>query len=171
MYILLATGLIATAVLLFWQSAKYKKSAGLPEGKVIYTDSHLWKRLDQILFDKSIALTGKPDYVVENGGEIIPVEIKSNIIKSRPYDSHILQLAAYCRLIETGFAKRPGYGVLHYPNRTYKIKYTDRLESQLMELVDSIRVKSGRGEGHRSHQSAAKCKGCGYTAICEERLI
>jgi len=171
MYILLAAGLIAAGVLLFWQSVKYKRSAGLPEGKVVYINSHCWKRFDQILFDKSIALAGKPDYVIENGGEIIPVEIKSNIIKSRPYDSHILQLTAYCRLIETCFAKRPEYGVLRYPNRTYKIKYTHRLESQLIELVDSIREKSGHGEGHRSHQSTAKCKGCGYIAICEERLI
>ena len=171
MYILFAAGLIAAAWLLFWQSAKYRRSAGLPKGKVIFTDSHLWRRLDQILFDKSIALAGKPDYVIENAGEIIPVEIKSNKIKSKPYNSHILQLAAYCRLIDSCFAKRPGYGVLHYPNRTFEIKYTIKLESQLMDLVDTIRLKSSQGEGHRSHQSTAKCMGCGYAAICEERLM
>ena len=171
MYILIAAGLIAAALFLFWLSVKYKKSAGLPEGKVIYTDSHLWKELDQILFDDSIALSGKPDYVIQNAGEIIPVEIKSNNIKSNPYNSHVLQLAAYCRLIDACFAKRPGYGVLRYPNRTFEIEYTDKLESQLIELVDSIRLKTGRGEGHRSHQTIAKCKGCGYASICEERLI
>jgi len=171
MYILLAAGLIAAALLLFWQSAKYKRSAGLPDGKILYTDSYLWKRLDQVLFDESIALAGKPDYVIENSGEIIPVEIKSNKIKSNPYNSHILQLAAYCRLIEACFAKRPGFGVLRYPKRTFEIKYTDKLESQLIELVDSIRLKSEQGEGHRSHQSTAKCLGCGYASICEERLI
>ena len=171
MYILIAAGLIAAAVLLFWQSAKYKRSAGLPEGKVLYTDSHLWKRLDKTLFDESIALAGKPDYVIQNAGEIIPVEIKSKKLKSNPYNSHILQLAAYCRLIEACFAKRPGYGILRYPNRTFEIKYTAKLESQLIELVDSIRLRSDQDEGHRSHQSTAKCMGCGYASICEERLI
>lgn len=171
MYILIAVALIAAAIYLFWQSVKYKSSSGLPEGKVIYSDSHRWNFLDRTLIDESIALTGKPDYVIHHQEEVIPVEIKSKKIKTNPYDSHILQLAAYCRLIQAKFEKRPKYGVLHYPNRTFKIKYTKMLESQLLELVNSIQKKSSTSEQHRSHQSTARCKGCNYASICEEKLM
>ena len=124
MYIIIAAVLLTFALFLFWQSVKYKKSAGLPKGRVIYSDSHEFKELDRILYDASISLVGKPDYIVEQEGSIIPVEIKSNKIKTSPYDSHVLQLAAYCRLVDASFNIRPGFGILRYPNRSFKIKYT-----------------------------------------------
>ena len=171
MYTLLSAVLIAAAVYLFWQSARLKRKTGLPSGKVIYTDTHLWRELDRTLYDGTIGLAGRPDYIIQRPGEIIPVEIKSKNIKSYPYNSHVLQLAAYCRLVDTNFEIRPEIGILQYSNRTFEIEYSERLESDLLEIIESIQEKSPPAEVHRSHQSAAKCSGCGYASICDEALI
>jgi CRISPR-associated exonuclease Cas4 len=45
-------------------------------------------------------LAGKPDAVIMRDGECIPVEIKIREPPKSPYESHIMQLAAYCFLLE-----------------------------------------------------------------------
>ena len=69
-----------------------------------------------------LGLVGKPDYLVESAGQLIPVEVKSTRNSNAPYDAHIFQLAAYCLLVQRQLGKRPPYGILHYANRTYRYR-------------------------------------------------
>jgi len=62
---------------LFWQSGRQRKAAGLPGGRVIYTDTHGWGEVEKPLFYQALGLTGKPDYLIQQHGQIIPVEVKS----------------------------------------------------------------------------------------------
>jgi CRISPR-associated exonuclease Cas4 len=82
---------------------------------------------------------GKPDYLVQSGGSIIPVEVKSGRAPAAPYDSHIFQLAAYCLLVEKTYGKRPPYGIIHYAGRDFAIDYTRQLESALLDWLAEIR--------------------------------
>ena len=107
---------------------------------------------------------------MEQGSQIIPVEVKSSRAQHGPYDSHIFQLAAYCLLVERHFRKRPSYGILHYPNRTFRIDYTDDLESALRHLLADMRAQENLKEIHRSHETAGRCQHCGYRSECGERL-
>ena len=93
-------GLLLTALLLFWVSTVRRKRAGLPGGRVIYTDTRDWGPVEKPLYDPLLGLTGKPDYIVEQNGRFIPVEVKTGRTPDAPYDSHIFQLAAYCHLVE-----------------------------------------------------------------------
>ena len=78
-----------------------RKQSGIPGGKIIYSDVKMWgKPLEKPLFDGSIGLVGKPDYLIEQNGLVIPVEVKSCRPPEAPYDLHIFQLAAYCLLVE-----------------------------------------------------------------------
>jgi CRISPR-associated exonuclease Cas4 len=90
----LSLALLFFALLLFWQSSRQRKKTGLPGGKIIYTDTAQWKRTEKPLYDAEMHLTGKPDYLVERNGKIIPVEVKSRNAPEAPYDSHIYQLAS-----------------------------------------------------------------------------
>jgi CRISPR-associated exonuclease Cas4 len=169
--LLLAIILLFSALFVLWQAHNKRAALGLPAGRVIYADTDRWGSVEQPLYDPELGLVGKPDYLIETGDQIIPVEVKSHKISGWPYDTHIFQLAAYCLLIHRLHGKRPAYGVLHYPNRTFAIDYTVELETALLNLLHEIQTQSRRKELHRSHQSPARCNRCGYRGICEQRLM
>lgn len=167
--------LVVGLMIFAWTWYRQKKS-GLPSGKIIYADTGNWRKNEEPLYDAEIQLTGKPDYLVDSQDGIIPVEVKSNRLVDAPYDSHIYQLAAYCRLVETSYNHRPPYGIIHYPHKTFAIEYTPELESSLLDILDQIRLqsqKAGKQKGNiqRSHQSIERCRGCGYKEICDQALV
>ncbi len=166
----LAIVLLFVGVALLWQSSRQRKRGGLPGGKVIYSDMNTWGAIDEPLYDATLSLTGRPDYLIQQGQMIIPVEVKSTRVAEAPYDSHIFQLAAYCYLVEKNYNIRPTHGVLHYPNRTYKVEYTRQLEDSLVELVTEMRTKGHLRKINRSHQSERRCNRCGFRSMCDQRL-
>ena len=115
----LALALFIFALFFFRQSSVQRKEAGLPGGRIIYSDTRGWGKVEKPLFYTALELTGKPDYLVQQNGRIIPVEVKSGRIGDAPYDSHIYQLAAYCLLVQRSLGVRPPNGILHYSNRTF----------------------------------------------------
>ena len=122
----IALVLIFIAIIFFWQSNRQRQAAGLPGGRVIYTDTRGWGKLEKPLFYAALELTGKPDYLVQQDGQIIPVEVKSGRAPEAPYDSHIYQLASYCLLVEKTYGKRPPYGIIHYETRDFAFLIASR---------------------------------------------
>lgn len=167
---ILAFILLLLGVLLFWASTRRRRGLGVPEGRVVYEDSGATRRLEQPLFAEDLNLVGRPDYLIENKQGLVPVEVKSGRTPTRPFESHILQLAAYCALVQRNFDQRPAYGIIRYPERSFTVEYTEKLERQLMALLDEMRAGLSRRELHRSHQVTAKCRSCGYFELCPERL-
>ncbi len=172
--------LFLCAALLFWLSGRQKKAAGLPEGRVVSSDTGVWGKVESPLYDPELGLTGKPDYLVQlkNQQTLIPVEVKSTRAPTFPYDSHVYQLAAYCLLVEADTGIRPPYGMLQYRDRTFTIDYLPELEQDLRRILEemrhdflSTRRKSKQEQGiSRSHEERKRCDRCGYRAICTERL-
>lgn len=153
-----------------WFSARQYRKAGLPPGRVIAADMGGWKRPEKPLYDPQTGLTGRPDYLVKQGGRFIPVEVKSGWAPPEPHESHVYQLAAYCLLVERTYGGRPPYGILRYRNRTFAVDYTPRLEATLLELIETIHACQRRGEVDRSHAEPARCAHCGYRKGCDQRL-
>ncbi len=158
------------ALFFFWLSVRQRKRAGLPGGRIIYTDTRAWGAFEKPLYDPGLGLTGKPDYLVEQNGRIIPVEVKSGRTPEAPYDSHIFQTAAYCLLVEKTTGKRPPYGILHYPNRDFAVDYTPELESALLDLLAEMRRDERRESVDRSHDVGSRCLGCGFRSVCDQKL-
>ena len=139
--------------------------------------SHVHKSAGILLYPRfriySISgLTGRPDYLVEENGALIPVEVKSGRAPSIPYDSHVFQLAAYCLLVEETFGKRPPYGLLHYGGkepRTFAIDFTPELENTVRGLIQEIQGISMRKGVDRSHENPARCARCGYRNVARCR--
>jgi CRISPR-associated exonuclease Cas4 len=168
LYVTLA--LILFALLLFWQASRQRREAGLPGGRVIYTDTRAWDKVEKPLFSNELGLTGKPDYLVEQNGKLIPVEVKTGRVPDAPYDSHIFQLAAYCLLVEKTYGKRPPYGIIHYSNRNFAVDYTPQLESALLDHLAEMRRDELRNNVPRSHEDAARCRRCGFRKVCDQSL-
>jgi CRISPR-associated exonuclease Cas4 len=116
-------------------------------------------------------LTGKPDYLIEQNGQIIPVEVKSGRAPEAPYDSHIYQLASYCLLVEKTYGKRPPYGIIHYNNRDFAVDYTQELEASLLDLLAQMKRDEHKKQVPRSHEQAARCARCGFRKVCDQSLV
>jgi len=170
LYFILALFLIA--LIFFWQSGRQRQEAGLPGGRVIFTDTKTWGEVERPLYYQPLKLTGKPDYLVRPSNNIIiPVEVKSGHAPQSPYDSHIFQLASYCLLVEKTYGKRPPYGILHYNDRDFAIDYTPELEFALMDLLADMRRDEIKEEVDRSHEQAGRCARCGFRDICDQSLV
>jgi len=163
------------ALVLFWQAARSRRSSGLPGGRIIYTDTRSWGKVEKSLYDPETGLTGKPDYLIDQRGKLVPVEVKTSRIPEAPYDSHIFQLAAYCLLVQRSYEKRPPYGIIHYSDgsnnsRSFAVDYTPALERALLDLIAEIQSTQLNREVARSHENAVRCLHCGYRSMCDQRL-
>jgi len=154
---------------LLWYGRRAESRAGMPPGRPVYLDTLNLRRTEQALTDAGLGLTGRPDYVVRQGSRLIPVEFKSGQAGAAPHKSHVLQLAAYCLLVESSTGKRPPHGVLSYADRSYAVDFDRRLENELRGLLTEIRRLAGR-PADRSHESPARCRSCGYREHCDQRL-
>jgi len=166
----LALLLLLAAVVLFLQSGRRRRAAGLPRGRVIYTDTSEWDEIEAPLYDPIAKVTGRPDYLLRQGKKVIPVEVKSGRTPEAPFDSHIFQVAAYCMLVEREFGKRPPYGIIHYEKRTFAVDYTREMENALLDLLTEIRQAERIKDVDRSHEQPARCRGCGYVYTCDQEL-
>ena len=166
----LALLLLLVGAVLLWLARRLRARSGLPAGRVVAADVGPWRRLDRPLFSRRYGLTGRPDYVVADGVDLIPVEVKSARAPARPYPSHVLQLAAYCLLVAETSGRRPPYGILRYADRTFQIPYTQELEEQLLEVLEAMREDLAAGDAPRRHQDPRRCAACGYREVCDEAL-
>jgi len=166
----LGLAILLIAFVLLYISGHQRRAAGLPGGRVVYVDTRAWGTVEKPLFDLQLGLTGKPDYLVEQNGKLIPVEVKTGRTPEAPYDSHIFQVAVYCLLVQKTYGKRPPHGIIHYPNRDFAVDYTPELESSLLDLLAAIRRDERRTYVKRSHDDEQRCRQCGFRKVCDERL-
>lgn len=122
-----------------------------------------------LLVSETYGVTGRPDFITRDGGSI-PVEVKTGRKPRGPLFSHILQVTAYCLLVEEQTGQRPPYGLLRYGDTVHEIEYTDELRSLLLSKLEEMRRVSVTGEAHRNHHRPGKCARCSRRHACPERL-
>jgi CRISPR-associated exonuclease Cas4 len=162
--------LLLAGLWLLRRAGRQRRRSGLPPGRVIYADTGAWQRVERPLFSRRHRLTGKPDYLLQDGDEIIPVEIKSGAAPPQPYPSHVLQLAAYCLLVAETYGARPSYGIVRYRDQTFAVDFTAHLETWLLDTLDEIRQDAAADDVPRSHDNPAQCAACGYRPFCNQSL-
>lgn len=136
------------------------------KGKIEYID------MDESKVFKSdkYGLSGRPDYIMKLADNLIPVEEKKGRTPQGPLFSHILQVAAYCLLIEDTMGKAPPYGLLKYPEREDEIEYNEDLKKVLSAKLDEMREAIRKDEAHRNHDRPGKCRSCSRRDVCDEKL-
>ena len=162
---------LAMAVILLFRARGLQEQSGLPAGQVIYTDTGTWFRNDEPLHSSEQRLVGKPDYLVQQeNGEIIPVEIKSGKAPNAPWPGHILQLAAYCRLVNEVYGTRPSYGILQYQDQAFTVDYSSEIEEELLCIMEEMRQDHQAADIDRNHDDIQKCSACGLREKCRQRI-
>lgn len=169
-FVLLAAAivLLAMALWLALRARRGRQQSGLPQGRLVYADTGRWSAVARPYFSPRYRLTGKPDYLVDSDDGLVPVEVKKTTAPAggRAYPSHVMQLAAYCLLVEEAHGKMPPYGLVRYDDATVRIDYTADLRSALLEMLDAVRVSRSQKNVHRSHHDPARCRACGVRHAC-----
>lgn len=141
------------------------RALGLPEGKLVYEDAD---GQGEPLSSVDYPLVGKPDYVVESpNGRPIPVELKLTVEGvAAPYSNHVIQVAAYCLILEDYFVQAPTHGILRYADREFTIEYTPALRKKVIRLLGLMTQCSEQSPPQLKSQKAAKCRACAFQAMC-----
>jgi CRISPR-associated exonuclease Cas4 len=152
--------------------ARHRRAAYLPEGRIVSADVEGRGTPGKPLFSQKFRLVGQPDYLIATRAGLIPVEVKSSKTPFHPYPSHVLQLAAYCLLVEETEGHPPSHGFIKYPDRMFQVPYTPELRRALLETLDAMRADLiNRAEVHRDHNETRRCLVCGYRGSCGEALV
>jgi len=167
-FIALAVLVIVVAIIILVRSQQQRSQLSLPSGDLVYEDNPEYP--GQLLYSHTLQVAGKPDVLIQKGNMIIPVELKTGRTPDSPFEGHILQLVAYCHLVEQEYLVRPTHGIIRYPNKEFTIEYSPQMEHKLNHVVSEMRAKRKLGEIHRHHKSRSKCIVCGFREVCSERL-
>lgn len=116
----------------------------------------------------SQGLAGRPDALVQEGEEVIPVERKPLAKKIR--DRYVAQLLVYMRLVEEFEGRRPskGYLLLGPECRRVIVENTEAKQRWIGTLVNQMR-KILDGEEARPFPHPAKCAKCDVRHRCSAR--
>jgi CRISPR-associated exonuclease Cas4 len=168
----LALILLGSGWWLYHRSRHWQQESGLPTGRLIYADvaSDTWRSPPQPLYAEAYNLIGKPDYLVDTGQGIIPVEVKSSPAPAIPYLGHILQLAAYCLLVEATTGQTPSHGLLKYADALYEVDFTPELRQELLTTLADMHQTRLQPDVPRNHRQPGKCAACGLRYNCAEAL-
>ena len=128
--------LFCFGVLLLLYFLKQKETFGVLNGKRIYQDTK--EKPGVVLYAKSIPLCGKPDYLLQEQNNIFPVEVKTGKTPNYPYENHVMQLMAYCFLVEECYGKAVLGGYLRYPSAEFKLAYTEEARQSIIQVVNEI---------------------------------
>jgi CRISPR-associated exonuclease Cas4 len=166
--LLIASTMFVALGVLVRASAKSQHGASDPS-EILYTDAG--RSTADLLISERFHLIGRPDYILEEHGERIPVERKDRMLThSGPHDSERLQLAAYCLLLEEREGRPVHRGRLQYQNTTLDIMFDEALRRKLLATLAAIQSSADLAYIRRSHPSAARCHGCAFRRQCAESL-
>jgi CRISPR-associated exonuclease Cas4 len=183
--LLLLCLLIVAALSAAAAARRETRQAGLPAGTLLYSDTGRpvgrvapaevgaeGVKQERPLVSPALGLVGRPDYLIEVEGGVVPVEIKSAASPAggRPYDSHVAQLAAYCLLVEDVLGAQVPFGVIRYRDREARVEFTDELRDHALSLIEEMRGARDAEEVHRSHEDPRRCAGCSMRDVCTESL-
>lgn len=145
--------------------AERHRALGLPAGELVYEDAD---GEGTLLFSDQYPLAGKPDYVVKlDDQRLVPVELKlSTQNVTTPYSNHILQLAAYCLILEDYAERAPTHGILRYADRDFTIDYTPALRRKVIRRLEEMARSNEQQAPPLQKQRPAKCRSCTFQAIC-----
>jgi CRISPR-associated exonuclease Cas4 len=164
--------LLAIGVVLLAVSMRFERKSGIPRGEILYEDAS--GAAQEQFISKRLLMAGKPDYLIKDrNGDLIPVEVKSSNAPraGRPYESHLMQLAAYFLLLEDVLQRPVPYGLIRYRNRTLRVANTDELRARLMDVIAQMRRLMAREVARRTHNRAQRCSRCSVAHACDERLV
>lgn len=164
--------LILAVIWLIWDLQKVRRLVAMPPGEIVYADDGMLYEQQDILTATDLGLVGKPDYIMRlHDGSLAPIELKSGDAPAKgAYNSHVMQLMAYCLLVQENYGIRPIFGRLQYEDSHFDYEYTIEREEELLDILNNMRDDMFEPTVARSHDNTRKCASCSVREYCEQRL-
>ena len=141
------------------------RALGLPSGELVYEDA---EGQGELLSSHAYPLVGKPDYVVQlPDGRPVPIELKPSVQDlTAPLSNHMVQVAAYCLILEDYFELPPTHALLRYADREFTVEYTPALRKKVIRLLTEMARCTEQQPPPLARQRATKCRVCVFQPIC-----
>lgn len=112
-------------------------------------------------------IQGRPDELRQApDGRLVPVEHKSRSAPAGgPPRSHLVQVWAYCLLVEETTGRPPPFGVLRYADREFRVPWDGSARAELLAL----RRELDRPYDGRATPSSGRCARCPWVGSCDAR--
>jgi CRISPR-associated exonuclease Cas4 len=110
---------------------------------------------------------GRPDALRQLAdGRWVAVETKSRASPPNgPTRSHLVQVWAYCLLVEEETGRSPPFAVLRYSDREFRVPWDAGARCDLLRLrAELLRPYDGRAT-----PSPSRCARCGWFSVCDAR--
>lgn len=118
------------------------------------------------LASERYGLVGRPDALRRlRDGRVVPIELKHRATpRAGPWPSHVLQVAAYCLLVEETTGRAPPYGLLRYGDGgEFRIPWDD---ARRASVVATLRRTRAPYDGAAT-PTPRKCRGCAWRSSCD----
>jgi CRISPR-associated exonuclease Cas4 len=160
-YVLVAGVLVAAWAL----RALSKRASESRAGRLVAVDAGR----PAVLRSERYRLQGRPDALrQQRDGRLVPVEIKSRASpRDGPMRSHLVQVWAYCLLVEETTGRSPPFALLRYSDREWRVRWDDATRGELIAL----RAELDRPYDGRATPSAARCARCTWVDVCDARIL
>ena len=144
---------------------EHERALDLPEGELVYEDMD---GQGEALVSEQAPLLGKPTYVVKLAdGRLTPIEVKNTELNElKPASQHVLQIAAYCLILEDYSELPPLYGIVRYSDREFEVEYTPALRKKVIRLLEEMALCNERQPPPLQKQKVTKCRACIFKPIC-----
>jgi CRISPR-associated exonuclease Cas4 len=161
--LLFAVLLFGIATLILVRHLRTRRSMG----RLVWTDTDGSR---PVLRSVRHRIAGRPDEIrVLRDGRAIPIEIKRRASpRGEVPFSHLIQLWAYCLLIEESTGRSPPYGILHYGDGG---EIRARWDASARAELEALRSQMDRPYRGEATPSIARCRHCSWRAGCDRRAI
>jgi len=163
MLVLLLIVVLAMYALLGRWSRSERAHVGLSSGTIETTDDSAERA--PTLRSRRFGLVGRPDQLVRVGRALIPVEQKPKA--RRLQQSHILQVAAQCLLVQEVYGIRPPYGLVVLAGGCrHQVEFSPALELRLLDTMARMRTMLNATAPPEPFWVEGKCRACAFRHTC-----
>ncbi|HUZ79407.1 MAG TPA: PD-(D/E)XK nuclease family protein [Thermoplasmata archaeon] len=164
--LLLGLAVVGVTALVASVRSLHRRARDRVHGELIAVDDG--RRRNAPLISHRYRLVGRPDSLRRTrDGRIVPIEIKSRTSPPNgPPLSHVVQVWAYCLLVEETTDVPVPYGVLRYSDGgEFRIDWGEDQRQRLLALRREVALPY---DG-RARPSPRRCAGCRYRYGCDVR--
>ncbi len=155
--------MLAVYALLGRWSRSERAHVGVSSGTIQTTDDSAERT--PTLRSRRYGLVGRPDQLIRVGNALIPVEQKPKA--RRLHQSHILQVAAQCLLVQEVYRIRPPYGIVVLAGGTrHEVEFSPALELRLLDTMARMRSMMDATAPPEPFWAERKCRGCAFRHAC-----
>lgn len=173
--LLMAATAFVLAVVLFCLGIRSRRKTGIPSGELFYQDLTGQRLRAPTLCSLRFGISGKPDCLIRTPDGIVPVglkEAKRPPARGGVYPNHMIQILAYCALVEEHFKARVPYGLVVYAGQQVRrVEYTEPNQRWLIETIQQLRAVRALDQIRRNHHQRTRCTGCGLRNQCNQSLV